>query len=159
MLCVDLDSLCISSQVLLLLIRKLKHRVLNEKKESLQAVIALVVCYVVFIIIVGMDLDRRYVWARCVSFSSVCPCPCPSLPFFASDFSCSFQKIQLLHNVSFWGMMGYPTYMFWKDREGYENLFYGREGVSSSSAAALNVTAEQSQPDAPDTLGEGGLKY
>jgi len=51
--------------------------------------------------------------------------------------------------------MGYPVYMFWKDREGYENLFYGREGVSSSSAAALNVTTEQLQPDAPDTLGEG----
>ena len=83
-------------------------------------VVTLVSCFIVFGALVAFDLTDNYVWARCVAFSA----------------------IQLLHNVSFRVLLGRPLFLMFKDRDGYENFFYGRDEPSESpSTTALTVTS------------------
>jgi len=91
--------------VFMILLRKVKHRALNEYKGTVASVVVLVIGFFIFGVLTALNLNDEYVWARCLSFSA----------------------LQALHNFNFWVLVGYPIYMSIQDREGFENYFYGRE--------------------------------
>lgn len=97
--------------VFLALLRRVKHRALNEYKGNLVSVIALVVCFLIFTALTALDYTAQYVWARCLAFSA----------------------LQILQNISFWTLLALPLFMTLKDRVGYQNYFYGRDGADESS--------------------------
>lgn len=112
-------SYVISYSVFLVLLRKVKHRALNEYKGNLASVVVLVICFIIFAGLVYFDIPYQYLWGRCLAFST----------------------LQFLHNFSFWVLLGYPLYLTLKDRVGYENYFYGRDETGESSRVNVLTTA------------------
>ena len=55
----------------MVILRNLKHSAFNEYIMNLRSTVVLIVCYIVFTIIVALNLNGQYVWARCVSFGMV----------------------------------------------------------------------------------------